>query len=353
MERGRVGRVVHLLLPAQCAARRIHLVPQLGLDYDSATVDGQTASTQAQASWIGDGWTLGGGSTFIEQSFIPCDDTRRAARRRTSTQDECYNGPVLTLSQDGTSIPLVCPVPFSYTTTSTCQAADDTGQVITHHVGSGNGSAERSSPTTGRSPTGTAPPTPSASTTCPAGPAGTRRPDSVDSVPVFSAHSGDPCYSSSGFASSACTMAYRWNLDYVTDLHGNAMAYYYDQATNAYAENGNTSSATSYIRDSHLDHIDYGFTDGNAYSGHAPDEVVFTTGDRCFASSCDPDQLQRRELAGRALQPGLLRRGWRPARRPGPRSGPRSGWPQSPPSSGTGPRTRRWTRGRWPSTSRR
>ena len=57
---------------------------------------------------------------------------------------------------------------------------------------------------------------------------------------------------------------------------------------NAYAENGNTTSATSYIRDSYLDHIDYGFTDGNAYSGHAPDEVVFTTGDRCVTGTCDP-----------------------------------------------------------------
>ncbi len=53
-------------------------------------------------------------------------------------------------------------------------------------------------------------------------------------------------------------MAYRWHLDYVTDLHGDAMAYYYKQDSNAYAKNGGTSSAVSYIRDdSHLDHIDY------------------------------------------------------------------------------------------------
>ena len=47
-------------------------------------------------------------------------------------------------------------------------------------------------------------------------------------------------------------MAYRWNMDYATDLHGNAIAYYYDQSRNAYAENGNTSSATSYVRNSYL-----------------------------------------------------------------------------------------------------
>ena len=263
------------------------LVPQLALDYDSATVDGQTASTQAQASWIGDGWTLGGGSTFIEQSFVPCADSPEGSASPKATQDECYNGPILTLSQDGTSIPLVCPVPFSYTTTSTCQAADDTGQVITHHVSSGNGSGTRFTDywtITDRDGT-----TYSLGLNhLPGWASGDAATNSVDSVPVFSAHSGDPCYSSSGFGSSACTMAYRWNLDYVTDLHGNAMAFYYKQDTNAYAENGNTSSATSYIRDSHLARIDYGFTTGNAYTGHVPDQVTFTTADRCFASSCDP-----------------------------------------------------------------
>ena len=260
------------------------LVPSLALNYDSGTVDGQTASTQAQASWVGDGWSSP--QTFIEQSFIPCADSPEGSASPKSTQDECYNGPVLTLSQDGTSTPLVCPVPFSYTATSTCQSADDTGEIVTHHVSSGNGSGtkftdywtvtERDGTTYsfGRNH-------------LPGWASGDPATNSVDSVPVFSAHSGDPCYSSSGFSSSACVMAYRWNLDYVTDLHGNAMAYYYKQDTNAYAEYG-TTAAASYVRDSHLDHIDYGFTGGNAYTGHAPDEVMFATGDRCFASSCDP-----------------------------------------------------------------
>ncbi|MGH3123678.1 MAG: hypothetical protein ACRDND_22040, partial [Streptosporangiaceae bacterium] len=260
------------------------LVPQLALDYDSGTVDGQTASTQAQASWVGDGWSSS--QAFIEQSFIPCADNPEGSASPKSTPDECYNGPVLTLSDDGASAPLVCPVPFSYTATSTCHAADDSGEVITHHVSSGNGSGTKFTDywtiteqdgTTYYYGRNHLPGWASTDTAT----------NSVDSVPVFSAHSGDPCYSSSGFSSSSCTMAYRWNLDYVTDLHGNAMAYYYDQDTNAYAENGNTSSAASYIRDSHLDHIDYGFTDGNAYTGHAPDQVVFKAGDRCFASSCD------------------------------------------------------------------
>jgi RHS repeat-associated protein len=261
------------------------LVPSLALNYDSGRVDGQTAATQAQGSWAGDGWSAP--DSFIEQSFTPCADNPEGSAAPQSTQDACYGGPVLTWSQDGSSNPLVCPVPFSYTTTSTCKASDDSGEVITHHVNSGNGSGtkftdywtltERDGTTYyfGRNQ-------------LPGWASGDPVTGSVDYEPVYSAHSGDPCYSSAGFSSSACTMAYRWNLDYVTDLHGNAMAYYYGRDWNAYAQDGNTSSAVSYTRDSHLSRIDYGFTDGNAYTGHVPDQVTFTTGDRCFAANCDP-----------------------------------------------------------------
>ncbi|MGH3160068.1 MAG: hypothetical protein ACRDNF_26320, partial [Streptosporangiaceae bacterium] len=263
------------------------LAPSLSLDYDSATVDGQTAATQAQASWIGDGWTLGGGASYIEQSFTPCQDDPEGSAAPKATPDECYDGPVITWSQGGSSAPLVCPVPFSYTASRTCKASADGGEVITHHVSSGNGSGTKFTDywtITARD-----------GTTyyfglnhLPGWASGDAATNSVDSVPVFSAHSGDPCYSNKGFASSACTMAYRWNLDYVKDTHGNAMAFYYQQDKNAYAENGSTSSAKSYIRDSHLARIDYGFTGGNAYTGHVPDQVVFTTGNRCVSGTCDP-----------------------------------------------------------------
>ena len=84
--------------------------------------------------------------------------------------------------------------------------------------------------------------------------------NSVQYEPVYSAHVGDPCYNTAGFTQSVCTMAYRWNLDYVKDAHGNAMAYYYDRSMNAYAQDGNTTSAVPYVRDAYLDHIDYGAT---------------------------------------------------------------------------------------------
>jgi RHS repeat-associated protein len=108
--------------------------------------------------------------------------------------------------------------------------------------------------------------------------------NSVDTVPVYSAHSSDPCYSSAGFASSSCTTTRRWNLDFVTDAHGSAMAYYYKQDTNYYGRNEG-ATMTSYVRDSYLDHIDYGFSGQNAYVT-APNRVQFNPGARCFATSC-------------------------------------------------------------------
>src|SRR5262249_52211780 len=113
------------------------LAPQLGLSYDSGSVDGQTASTQAQASWVGDGW--GTPQPFIEQSFTSCQDSPEGSATPVLTPDDCYDGPVLTLSLSGSSTPLVCPVPFSYTQDSTCTAASDNGEVVSHHVNSPNG----------------------------------------------------------------------------------------------------------------------------------------------------------------------------------------------------------------------
>ena len=91
------------------------LVPSVGLDYDSGQVDGQTAAPRRKASWAGDGWSAP--EAFIEQSFMPCADNpeggaRRSPPRMTAMAGRCSPVP------GRASNPLVCPVPFSYTTTS-------------------------------------------------------------------------------------------------------------------------------------------------------------------------------------------------------------------------------------------
>ncbi|MCO6007030.1 polymorphic toxin type 43 domain-containing protein [Actinoallomurus purpureus] len=259
------------------------LAPKLDLAYDSGGLDGQTAATQTQAGWAGDGWSTP--RSFIERSFAQCSDSPEGSASPKSTSDQCWDGEILTLSLNGSSTQLVYDA-----SKKTFEPADGNGDAVTHVTNSGNGSGTYNTDywkVTDRKGTEFY----FGRNQLPGWTSGAATTNSVDSEPVFSAHSGDPCYDAAGFSSSVCTMAYRWNLDYVKDVHSNAMAYYYKQDTNAYAKNTETTKATGYVRDSHLDHIDYGFTDGNAYTvngGHAPDQVFFTTGDRCLSGTCDP-----------------------------------------------------------------
>src|SRR5437763_2594677 len=254
------------------------LVPSLALAYDSAAVDGQTASTQAQASWVGDGWSTP--DSFVEQSFVSCSDKPEGSASPVSTSDMCYNGPILTLSLNGSSSALVWDAGKSVWRPQT-----ENGEEVTPVTGAGNGSGTYNTDywtVTDRSGTVFQ----FGRNQLPGWVAGKPTTNSVNSEPVYSAHAGDPCYNAAGFSASVCTMAYRWNLDYVTDAHGNAMAYYYQKDTNYYGQD-NGARMTAYVRDSHLDHIDYGFTDPNAY-GTPPDRVSFSTGPRCVSGTCTP-----------------------------------------------------------------
>lgn len=259
------------------------LTPPVDLSYNSQSVDGQTATTQAQSSWVGDGWAAP--DSFVEQTFTPCADAPEGVTLAgaQSTYDECYGGPVLTLSLNGTSTALVCDA-----AEATCTEQADHGATVKHVVNSGNGSGTYNTDywvVTERNGTAYY----FGRNQLPGYAAGDPVTNSVDSVPVYSrAKSSDPCASATG---QVCTMAYRWHLDYVTNLTGQAMAYYYAQDTNYYGENNGTSGVP-YIRDSHLSEIDYGFPAGDAYAGSAPvpDKVVFTPhpNGRCVTAPCDP-----------------------------------------------------------------
>ncbi|MCF0092487.1 tRNA(Glu)-specific nuclease WapA [Micromonospora sp. MH99] len=264
--------------PLAVPPTRSKLVPQLALSYDSAGVDGQTSATNAQASWVGDGWTTP--KSYVEQTFVSCSDDPGGSPSPVKTNDRCYAGPILTIAMNGSSSSLIWD-----SGKDTWKVQNDTGAVVTRVMNSGNGSGTRDTDYwrvterdgtvyefgRNRLPGWT-----------------TNKPEtkSVDYVPVYSAHSGDPCYNSAGFSSSVCTMAYRWNLDYVKDVHGNAMAYYYNQATNYYGRNEGATDV-AYIRDSNLARIDYGFRDNGAY-GIIPNRVVFNSDDRCLSGTCKP-----------------------------------------------------------------
>jgi RHS repeat-associated protein len=256
------------------------LTPDADLTYDSGSVDGQTASTQAQADWAGDGWSTD--DSYIEQSFVPCsgepDGTTLASADQTG--DMCYNGNTLTLDLNGQSTALVRD-----DSTGTWELADDDGATVSEVTGSGNGTASYNTSywvVTERDGTSYY----FGRNELPGWASGDATTDSVDTEPVYSPESGDPCYSSDGFTDSVCTMAYRWHLDYVTDRYGDAMAYYYHQDTNYYGED-NGAKDVSYVRDSYLTEIDYGFRAGDAYaSGDVPDKIIYGTSARCVLSDC-------------------------------------------------------------------
>ncbi|MEW2300872.1 polymorphic toxin-type HINT domain-containing protein [Streptomyces sp. NPDC006655] len=251
------------------------LAPDASLSYDSGSVDGKTANTQAQSSWVGDGWTTQ--DSFVAQEFTPCSDSPEGSAGSVTTSDECYDGPVLTMSLNGSSTSIVYDK-----NSSTFKLADDNGETVTKVTGSANGSGtydtsywvitERDGTKYyfGRNE-------------LPGWVSGKDTTNSVDSERVYAAHSTDPCYNSTA-TSSYCTMAYKWHLDYVTTATGDAMAYYYTQDTNYYgAHNGD--SEVKYVRDSYLAHIDYGFTTATGPYGTVPDKIVYGTSVRCTSTS--------------------------------------------------------------------
>jgi RHS repeat-associated protein len=262
------------------------MAPSISLSYDAGSLDGQTAATQAQGNWLGDGWSTP--DNFIEQSYKPCaDNPEGVSPAPPATNDECYDGQVLSLSLNGLSTSIVAD---SSSGTTKYVLQEDNGDVLSKVTGSNNGSGTHDTSywvVTDRSGTSYY----FGRNELPGWASGDATTNSVDSEPVFATKSGDPCYSMT-WASSVCTLAYRWNLDYVTDAHGNAMAWYYHQNSNAYLENAAKTYTTmpnanaTYVRESYLTRIDYGFTAGNAYTvngGHAPDQVTFTAADSAIS----------------------------------------------------------------------
>ncbi|PZF62146.1 hypothetical protein DEI92_01150 [Curtobacterium sp. MCBD17_034] len=234
--------------------------PHLALAYDSQSVDRETGSTNNQPSAIGDGWSLTGGGS-IQRQYVSCsrDDSAAVA----TSGDLCWRTDNATLELDGHSTPLVRD-----SATGAWHLQADDGSRLEHLVGTAHGCAAN-----GTSDTDCWRLTTTDGTQywfglneLPGWAKGKATTNSAWTVPVFGNGAGEPCHAST-FASSSCMQAWRWNLDYVVDTHGNAEAYYYDAETNSYGKDG--SSTTSYIRGGQLDHVDYGLTRSTVYSSNA------------------------------------------------------------------------------------
>ncbi|WP_326649961.1 MULTISPECIES: RHS repeat-associated core domain-containing protein [unclassified Streptomyces] len=253
------------------------LQPTVSLGYSSQAVDGRTAASNNQPSWLGDGWSWEPG--YIERRYKGCNDDKTGGTNTTKVGDLCWYNDNATLSLGGKNTELVHDAAKGW------HPATDSGEKVEKLTGATNGdnNGEHWKITTtdgtqyffglNRLPGWKDSTTPTT--------------NSAWTVPVFGNQSGEPCYDAS-FASGWCQQAWRWQLDYVVDVHGDAMSYYWKTEGNNYGRNvsettGN-STATPYIRGGWLDHIDYGLRSDSVYSVKAMGQVHFGVDERCLTT---------------------------------------------------------------------
>jgi len=246
--------------------------PSLNITYDAQSVDGRLPSTNNQPSWVGEGFDLS--TSYIERSYDSCDDDGQ-----TDKNDECWANDNATLVLGGKSSPLI------KSSTGDWHPKTDDGERVVHSTGATNGDNDGEFWTV-TTQDGTQ--YVFGKNRLPGWTTGAAVTNSTYTVPVFGDDSNEPGYDQgTTFSGRSLTQAWRWNLDYVVDPHGNAMSYWYTKETNYYAKNGTTTdNGTVYDRGGYLKRIDYGITASTVF-GTAPAQVSFTTAQRCLVTSSE------------------------------------------------------------------
>ncbi|MDM4721035.1 RHS repeat-associated core domain-containing protein [Micromonospora sp. WMMA1363] len=243
--------------------------PDVSFAYSSGSVDGRTALTNNQGSWIGDGWDTWPG--FIERKYQSCDDDNPGHK----TGDLCWFSDNATLSLNGHAGELIRDG-------SVWRLRNDDGTKVERLTNSARGNGDNDNEYW------------KVTTTdgtqyffgyhkLPGWSSGKPVTDSTWTVPVFGNNPGEPCYDAT-FADAHCAQAWRWNLDYVVDPNANSMAYFYGTETGAYARDLNPDQRTTYDRGGYLKRVEYGMRANAEYSQAAPLRVLFTTAERCLTS---------------------------------------------------------------------
>ncbi|MFI7126605.1 RHS repeat-associated core domain-containing protein [Nonomuraea sp. NPDC050153] len=258
--------------------------PEIGLGYSSQSVDGRTASTNNQASWVGEGFDLNPGG-YVERRYKSCSIDGK------KTGDLCWDQDNAVMSLGSSSVELVKDA-----TTKQWRPKRDDGTRIEYLTGATNGdnngeywrvtTPDGSQFTFGLN-------------RLPGWVSGKAETKSVQTVPVFGNNSGEPCYNSTP-ANAWCQQAYRWNLDYAVDTHGNATTYWYERETNYYGRNSKPELGTQYVRGAYLTRIDYGYLQSELFTKNPAARVVFEVAERCLPSgtiTCAPDQLKKETAA--------------------------------------------------------
>ncbi|MFI9114113.1 HNH/ENDO VII family nuclease [Streptomyces venezuelae] len=275
--------------------------PSITLSYNSQAVDGKTAVSSPQASWIGEGWDYSPG--FIERRYRSCkDDTHKlaagspnnTAKADKTSSDLCWVSYNAVMSLGGSTTELVRDAAADSdpeTDTEIYRPLKDDGTRIERIVttgtnGDNNGEHWKVTTTDGTkyhfglNKVG----------------GGHADSDSVSTVPVFGNHPGEPC-NATVFKDSRCgdgkQQAWRWGLDKVEDVHGNVMIVNWKQETNYYAVRGKRKDVApeSYERAAYPVSIEYGLRAADLTKPSAM--VVFGADQRCLKSTgCEPGNFK-------------------------------------------------------------
>ncbi len=249
-------------------------VPQVKLTYSSGSLDNFTANRNTQPGWVGQGWGLEPG--FIERSYRPCG----------VTGDLCFAGNVFSISLNGVSSRLVLSDPGQ----QLYRLEQDPGWLVQKLTYTG----------------GAFQPDPVAleyfRVISPDGVQyffGRNYHPGAEATNIFSKWAlpiyapsqymadgtPEPCW---GQPYNLCYLTWRWNLDYVIDPNGNAMAYTWHQELNHYnARNLSSTNQWTYVRGGFLEHIDY--TSNGAATANA--RVDFVPASRCQGACIWPQDF--------------------------------------------------------------
>lgn len=256
--------------------------PKLSLSYSSQAIDGRTSGTNTQGGWIGDGWEMWPG--YIERSYQTCSEDQDAVdgkdpnNKSKKTTDQCWFNDNATMSLNGRSVELVEAGSGRWKGVS-----DDGSRIeLLKNTAFGNGDEDGeywrvTMPDGiqyffGRNH-GVGGATASTAT------------NAVWTTEVYGNHPNEPGYTAGDFAASRRTQAWRWNLDYVVDPHGNTMTMFYSKETGAYGREYDTSKRTTYDRGGWLKRIEYGSRTDAAATTYPAARVEFTEADRCAAGA--------------------------------------------------------------------
>ncbi|WP_406401961.1 polymorphic toxin-type HINT domain-containing protein [Streptomyces sp. NBC_00879] len=247
--------------------------PSLNLTYDSGSIDGRTAATNNQGTSVGEGFDLSTVS-YVERQYGSCDKDGHDKQ-----YDLCWKYENASLVLNGKSTELV-----KDDTTGKWRLKNDDASTVAYGTGAANGddNGEHWTVTTGDG-------TKYVFGLNKLSGADTERTNSVWTVPVFGDDAGEPGYTKGdAFADRSLDQAWRWNLDYVEDTHGNAMSYWYTAETNHYRKNKAGTANASYTPSGYLNKILYGQRSDTLFTAEAPGRVNFTYAERCTVSNCSP-----------------------------------------------------------------